>query len=376
MISLGIMASGLVGGVPPGPTPEYGGIKILTRFRSDGLVSACTEGPIPGISPAFDMVDMVCKNIYQRYRVYDPGISSEIATLAVVGISGDYAVSFDDSGSRYAFITPYKKDATLIADVTEWETDCTLTIGTDINAIDFGAENIAFFGSMIAPNRFLAYCLRADAVDLEDLPRVLTFYIVDFSSPTSHTLLPVEVDLDVLGDFSPNQYFDQYQGVQSLAFDQADNTQLAVVLNSSYIDYSGPQAIGVKVNTTTGAITSHTSDPADGGTYMSPLWPMGDTSSSIFENGTQYRAGQYDIGSFDSILAHGSSSAMQKRTFTGRTVGAAPQRQTEFEGEETHETENIDNAMAVKLTALGYEIDQFAIPSRSFHFAPFFDEME
>ena len=372
----GIVAGAYIGGgTPPGPTPVYGGIKILTRFRSDGLVSACSEGPIPGITPAFDMVDMECKHIYQRYRVYDPDAAAELTELSVVGISGDYAVCFSDSGSRYAYVTPYKKDATLIADSSAWESSCTLTIGTDITPIDFGADNVAFFGGMIAPNRFIAYCLNANSVDPDDLPRVLTFYLVDFTSPTSHTLLPVVVDLDALGTFAPEQYFEQYQGVKSYAFDQADNTQLAVVLTSTVVDYSGSQAIGIKVNTTTGNIYYKTHDNADGGTDMSPLWPMGDTSSSIFENGSQYRAGQYDIGSFDSILAHGSSSFMQKRVFTGRTVGLPPQRQTEFEGEETLESANIDQAMATKLTSLGFTVDPFAIPSRAFHFAPMFDEM-
>lgn len=367
--AFGIYAGALAAGGDVGPTPVYGGIKVLSRFNSDGFGSSISEGPFPSATPAFDMIAMECNNIYQRYRVYDPIGLAEITDLIIGGIGDAYAICVSENGNRYGYITPYLKDDEIIPDLITWSAAHTLQIGVDVEAIDFGIENVVYDVTSIQSGRFLAHCIKADASITE---RILTFYIVDYTSATSHTLTPVAVDLDTLS-IDSDLYFDQYDGVKFIAFNR-DTDELAVVLNVHSTEFGNIQTVGLNVNQETGAINSAVENINASGSTMSALFPLSEITYACFENTVQYRAGQYDIGSFDSILGHGSSTALQKRTFAGRAVSAGPQIQTEFIDEVTGDTVNIDSAAADKMTALGFAVVD-TIASKPYRFAPFFDDM-
>lgn len=370
--AIGIYAVGTSGGPgpDPGPTPVYGGIKILPHYNSSGLGTAISEGPIPGISPSFDMVEMECTAIYQRYRVYDSGLVTEYTGLVVAAIDGVHAICFA-AGDRYLAITPYKKDATLVADAAQWATDCTLLVGDTVELIDLGVDRAATRATLINSGRFIPHIYKTDLTE----ERTLTLYIVNFTSATVNTLTPVSVDLDDLA-IADNFYFKENSGVSGVAFNHATGELSVAVTCYNSIDGYGFGYIALNINQVTGAINSFfaniPSEPASA--FLTPLAGLSSITYACFEDSFQYRAGQYDVGSFDSIVMHTSSFVADKRTFTGRGIDDPYNILTNFVDEAYVATVSLDSAISDKLTSLGFDVVE-AIPSTSYQMSPLFADM-
>lgn len=359
--AIGIYAVGTTSGGPVDPgipdNAEFGGMKMLTSFAGPGLAGYLAEPQqIPGACFAFDMRSMECKDIYQRYRVESsmpnltPGVQDDVV---IACISSGLAVSVSPVYyKQYAYVTPFRKNETLISLYSDWQDDCTLVAGVNLTPIDVGDDYEIYNALLVGAGKIVFTMSHLS----EAVLRENTFYIVDFTSPTSHTKIPVVVDLDFLG-IDSGYSFRRYHGVTNAAFDYITG---ALGLKLRLYSESGAGEMLIKVNAETGEVLSSAfvADDGTSGVGRTPAALFGDITNGTFDYVERYE-GSFKLASFDKTVPFTyGGTAISKWTFTDRYTASAPNYNMQYNGlEELYEFVNLESSASDKLIELGYAIE-------------------
>lgn len=242
MISLGVIASGLVGGGPP-PTPANSDMKLISLVT---VLNGVDGGDFPDAHPFIDVDSITCEAIYQKYRVMQGGVQ---LTCYITAIDGIYAINA--RGDQYLAITPYYKDAA-IKNQLDWESTA-LNVGVDIDLIDCGTGSSIKQVTLIEPGKFFTHTQVVTGG--AGIGRELTAKIVTYTSPTSHSTMDVTIDLDAMAVDADFEFTDD-SGIKSVCINVVTGELTAAATFYDEVnDVAG--CVCIVIDTATGAITDY-----------------------------------------------------------------------------------------------------------------------
>ena len=350
MISLGVIATGLVGGGPT-PEPPNGNLRLFAELPVHSAYSAVEDYDLPGLAPSINILTGTCTEIYQSYRVVEGG--DELASLVVKLVNGDYAICYDQDGYGI-YITPCNVNESIVPDLATWEATCTLYSGVTVAKIDLG-QGAAHHGlTIIEEGKIVLH-----PVNMTDTPeRAITVNIITYSNPTDADVLPVEINLDTLG-IDAQFYFLPTRGCNGAAIDY---TSGQLVMGFSVIDNSESEYLSFTVNVdhVTGVLSNLLLST------NSCLRGLDEITDNGFENGPSsffdsvtdgYISSYGSIG--NTIAANDYRKGLQTLdtwTYTERLLSSDGYYSTEYEGLHNNFTFNRNTVVNDKLVALGFTI--------------------
>ena len=367
MISLGVIATGLVDGGPPIPTGGPG-LKMLLQYGSAGMPGIVSGGEIPAVAPSFHVFSLSCDKIYQRYRVME-GVT-EISDLSIMAIDGDYAICANPS-STSVFITPYHVDEDLEF-TDDWELNSTLIVGVSVSEIDLSGASSSGVAQIlvIQSGKFLV---------LPDVSgsgvTVLNAHIVDYSSPTSFSVTSIEINLSSYSGTSGFYFSDPPYSGSAVNYTTGELAFTTVLNNPGGVF----GLIAFLIDKETGAIEDSLVNipPSEELVVLTSLAILSEVTQDCFEN--KNTAGDFNSGengAYNGVSGRttgmlSSDGMVGKATFSGRSiVTAGYQIYTDYEDLTSYLSVSVRTKVKDKLEDLGYTVVGDVSPGETIYYSP------
>lgn len=358
MISLGVIASGLVGSGPP-PEPPTGNLKILMEIPARASSNFVEGYDLCGLAPSLDMITGTCSDIYQAYRVVD-GVT-ELDALVVMLVDVDHAICFNYA-DRAIYITPVNANESIL-DAPAWEATCTLNVGVTVSKIDLGPTTNISGLALIEQGKFVLYTNNYQPTPV----RVINVPIISYTNPTDFTTLNVDIDLDDLG-ISGSYYFDEVMGCEGAAVDY-DTGELVLAFSVRVPGFFDYLSFTVNVDHNTGAVSNLLLDT------RSALAGLSAIDDKCFENRVDGSPSESDYisnyGSVGNTLARNDylsgSDTFETWTYVSREPDPVAPHPTLYIGGYKHFVFNRNTAINNKLVALGYTLEAGATTNYGLH---------
>lgn len=325
--------------------PLSGDFHVIGHNRSSGFSSAVDEGVLPAVAPIYNIDTGLVESIYQRRRIYDPDLVAERDTFYTCAIDRTFAINVD--GSKYIAITPYNIDGGIKL-YDDWVAEDTLEVNSDITLMDCGDDYSPIDIVMLAQGKFII----VNKLQTPDLTSII-LPVVTFTSPTSHTVTEIVIDLasfGFMGVFNSGEYpriaMDVVTGQYSAVFSTYGSDtfcKLWVVFNPDDT-INGGSTGSLGDNFSTGLIAIDQSSP-----------PAVELTAFEFQGSDMYYSScEISFGLVRIIGNFDYGSNLPYTTNSGREVSYASTDAVTYLSESSTVNITVAPLICDKLTALGY----------------------